>query len=63
MSKNFKTLMLVAAVAALSGCGGASRLTAHWTGYDKTCVDGVTYLQFPSGVTEQRNREGGVVPC
>ena len=45
------------------GCGSISRTTASLTGYSKSCVDGVSYLQFPSGVTVQYDREGKVVRC
>lgn len=50
-------------IAGLSGCGGLSRATAKFTGYDKTCVDGVSYIQFTSGATVQYGRNSKVVTC
>lgn len=62
-----KTLVLAAAVAAslmVSGCGRIDRWAAGITGdATKTCVDGVTYLQFTSGATVQVDRAGRPVPC
>lgn len=47
----------------LAGCGAGSRTVAHLTGWSKVCVEGVSYLQFPSGVTVQYDRAGKVVTC
>jgi hypothetical protein len=33
------------------------------TGYSRVCVDGVSYLQFVSGVTVEYMRGGGVRGC
>ncbi len=54
---------IVCAALLLAGCGAGSRIDANFTGYDKKCVDGVVYLQFPSGATVQVDREGRPVPC
>jgi len=47
----------------LGGCGYVNRGVSKYTGTVKTCVDGVTYLQFPSGATVQVDRTGRPVPC
>jgi hypothetical protein len=52
------------AVLALSGCGWFDRkIVANFTGYSKICIDGVQYLQFPSGVTPQYTQENKLVTC
>lgn len=55
----------LAAVVALSlvGCGAAERSIANWTGYSKQCIEGVSYLQFPSGATVQVDQTGKPVTC
>jgi uncharacterized lipoprotein len=59
-----KIVLATAAVLMLSGCGWFDRyVVANTVGYSKTCVEGVTYLQFPSGVTPQLNLEGRPVAC
>lgn len=45
MSVMFVSLFL------LSACGWVNRGTAQLTGSSESCVDGVKYLQFASGVT------------
>lgn len=47
----------------LAACGKTSRMTANLTGYSRSCVDGVEYLQFPSGVTVAYNPDGSVKKC
>ena len=57
-------LLVPLVAAALSGCGWFERkVTANVTGHAVTCVDGVRYLQFPSGVTVQYDRDGRVRTC
>lgn len=60
-----KTIPVLAIVvcAALAGCGQIGRIEAQWMGYSRSCVDGVSYLQFASGVTVEYTREGKVKPC
>lgn len=60
-----RKLTLVAAFAlAVSGCGKMDRAVAGFTGDAvKTCVDGVTYLQFTSGAAVQVDANGKPVPC
>ena len=49
--------------AALTGCGKLSRAEAVWTGYAVECVEGVAYLQFPSGVTVKYTADGKIQTC
>lgn len=50
--------------ALVTGCGWFDRkVTANITGHAVTCIDGVAYLQFPSGVTVQYDRSGRVKNC
>lgn len=59
-----KVLAILLAVASLAGCGWFERkVTANITGHAVTCVDGVAYLQFPSGVTVQYDRTGKIKIC
>jgi hypothetical protein len=59
-----KMILIAALAATLTGCGWYERkVVANITGYSKTCIEGVTYLQFPSGVTPQLNIEGRPVDC
>lgn len=59
-----KKLTALLLVAALSGCGYIDRkVVANITGYSQTCVAGVSYLQFPSGVTVQYTPDGRVRAC
>jgi ABC-type Zn uptake system ZnuABC Zn-binding protein ZnuA len=62
-----KKIMLVAAAAlmivGLAGCGKMSKMAASWNGYDKICVDGVSYLQFTSGASVQYDKTGRIVTC
>jgi len=51
-------------MALLTGCGFYKRaIVANISGYDKICVEGVTYLQFPSGVAVQVDLSGKQIPC
>lgn len=56
-------LFTVVVVIGLSGCGSYRKTVADITGYTKVCVDHVEYLQFPHGVTVQRDTSGNVVTC
>jgi uncharacterized protein YceK len=58
-----KRLFFLAILTSLVGCGSVNRVTAGFTGYTKTCVDGVSYLQFPSGATVQLDLSGRPVAC
>jgi hypothetical protein len=59
-----KFLIVIAAAVSLTGCGWFDRyVVANTTGYSRTCVDGVMYLQFPSGATPQYNINGSLRGC
>lgn len=61
---NAKTALLLLLTGTLAGCGWFDRkFTANLTGYSTACVEGVRYLQFPSGVTVQYDRDGRVRTC
>jgi uncharacterized protein YceK len=51
-------------VVGFAGCGSVDRGMASITGTGtETCVDGVLYLQFTSGVTVKYNQNGSVATC
>jgi uncharacterized protein YceK len=56
-----KLLLAIPLLTLLLGCGNVNKMTAGWTGYTEVTVDGVVYLQFPSGVTVKYNKDGTVV--
>lgn len=56
-------IAVVLAGLTLTGCGWFDRKMASFTGYSKVCVEGVTYLQFTSGVTPQYTSDGKLVSC
>jgi hypothetical protein len=57
-------IVLVVLASSLAGCGWFDRkVTANLTGYSTSCIEGVSYLQFPSGVTVQYTREGRPKTC
>jgi hypothetical protein len=59
-----KLILIALSALALTGCGWFDRyVVANTVGYSKTCIEGVTYLQFPSGVTPQLNIDGQPVTC
>jgi hypothetical protein len=58
-----KLVLIGLTALALTSCGYVDRVAANVSGYSKICVEGVTYLQFPSGVTPQVNLEGLPVSC
>ena len=59
-----KLLLIAVSALALTGCGWFDRyVVANTTGYSRTCVDGVMYLQFPSGATPQYNIDGSLKGC
>jgi hypothetical protein len=59
-----KILIVLGLAVTLTGCGWFDRhVVANVTGFSKTCVEGVTYLQFPSGVTPQYNPDGSLQAC
>jgi hypothetical protein len=59
-----KLVLIAVSALALTGCGWFDRyVVANTTGYSRTCVDGVMYLQFPSGATPQYNIDGSLKGC
>jgi hypothetical protein len=59
-----KLVLIAVSALVLTGCGWFDRyVVANATGYSRTCVDGVTYLQFPSGATPQYNIDGSLKGC
>jgi uncharacterized protein YceK len=58
-----KMIYIITMMLALSGCGSLNRSAANLMGYSKVCVEGVTYLQFPTGAAVQLDTSGKVVPC
>jgi len=59
-----KIILIALSALALTGCGWFDRyVVANTVGYSKICIEGVTYLQFPSGVTPQLNIDGRPVTC
>lgn len=47
----------------LTGCGAANRAGASLTGYSESCIQGVMYYQFTSGVTVAYTQDGKVKGC
>lgn len=55
--------VLICVVLVLPSCGDLSKKVANITGYSRQCVDGVEYLQFPSGVTVAYTPDGKIKTC
>ena len=58
-----KIILAIAITLSLAACGKLEQLEAHYTGWAKICIDGVTYIQFTSGATPQYTIDGKFVPC
>ena len=59
-----RSIVVVALLATLSGCGAFDRTVSSITGNgSEVCHDGVVYLQFTSGVSVKYNVDGKVVAC
>jgi hypothetical protein len=59
-----KLILITLSALVLTGCGWFDRyVVANTTGYSRTCVEGVVYLQFPSGATPQYNIDGSLKGC
>jgi hypothetical protein len=64
MKKMYITVFSMLIVVGFAGCGSVDRGIASITGGGtQTCVDGVLYLQFTSGVTVKYNQNGSVATC
>lgn len=60
----FKLLLTFSLVVSLSACSKFDRSIAAFTGdATKSCIDGVTYLQFTSGASVQVDINGKPVSC
>lgn len=57
-----KTIVAIALLT-LVGCGSADRLIGSVTGFARTCVDGVLYLQFTSGASVAYSQDGKIKTC
>jgi hypothetical protein len=59
-----KLLSIIFLCLTISGCGFFDRyVVANVSGYSRQCVDGVQYLQFPSGVSVAYDANGKVKVC
>ncbi len=59
-----KMLVTIVLGLVLTGCGWFDRyVIANTKGHSVECVDGVVYLQFPSGATVGYNRDGTIKVC
>ena len=47
----------------LTGCGNFDRHIANVTGSSESCIDGVKYIQFPSGASVKYTKEGRIATC
>ena len=58
-----RTTIVLSALLLFSGCGVWERGTAGISGWSRVCVEGVSYLQFVSGVTVEYTRDGKIKTC
>lgn len=58
-----RILLLMAAMFFLTGCGAIGHMWAGLAGEYESCVDGVKYLQFASGVTVKYLPDGKIATC
>ena len=59
-----KYIFVALAIVALSGCGKADQLYAHYSGKAaEVCQDGVLYLQFTSGASVKYLPNGQIATC
>ena len=64
MHKTIKIIAATVVFVTLTGCGYIERQLAGVTGgATKTCIDGVSYLQFTSGAALQVDTTGKPVGC
>lgn len=56
-------LMLLLAIGILSGCAVGERINTTVTGHTAQCIDGVEYVQFPSGASVAYTPDGKVKTC
>ena len=58
-----KVFYMVVFSSLLTACGAVDRGVASLTGHSVSCVDGVEYIQFTSGVTVKYKQDGTVSTC
>ena len=58
-----KIVYILPLVAMLTACGQVDRGIAQLTGSAVSCIAGVEYIQFTSGVTVKYKQDGTVATC
>mgnify|MGYP007100071959 CR=1 FL=1 len=58
-----KIVILLALCLSIIGCGKIGKTVAGLTGSYESCIDGVSYLQFTSGVTVKYLPDGSIATC
>jgi hypothetical protein len=56
-------IFAIALCLVLTSCGNFDRHVANITGSSESCIDGVRYIQFPSGASVKYTREGKIATC
>jgi hypothetical protein len=56
-------ILRLLALMSLSGCARFSLLVPHPIELSESCIDGVKYIQFPSGASVKYTREGTIATC
>jgi hypothetical protein len=55
--------LAIALLLSVSGCGNLDRHVANLTGSSESCIDGVKYIQFPSGASVKYTKDGRIATC
>ena len=58
-----RIILMILTCSLLVGCGMVQRSCAVMKGSEETCIDGVKYLQFPSGATVKYQTDGKIATC
>ena len=58
-----KIIVTLPLIALLTACGAWDRSVAQMTGSTVSCIDGVEYIQFASGVTVKYEQDGTISTC
>lgn len=62
--RQWKALSALTACLLLAGCtGDIQRYSAKWNGHAEICVNGVGYLQFPTGASVKYRADGSIERC
>jgi len=56
-------ILVLVLLVSLSGCARFSLLVPHPIELSESCVDGVKYIQFPSGASVKYTRDGKIATC